>query len=98
MRPEVFRALSDESRLEVLKRLAMAREAVTVTQVADCCGVHLSGVSRHLSILRSAGLVTARKAGREVLYTLRAEALTKALRGLADAIDACPACCDANNG
>ena len=42
-------------RLALLGRLAMAREPLTVTEVADCCGVHLSGVSRHLKMLHGAG-------------------------------------------
>ena len=93
LRPEIFKALSDESRLAVLGRLAVADGPVTVTEVADCCGVHLSGVSRHLSILRAAGLVTSNKRGREVLYSLQADVLTKTLRDLADAIESCRARC-----
>ncbi|MCP5066692.1 MAG: winged helix-turn-helix transcriptional regulator [bacterium] len=95
LHPEIFRALSDETRLHVLGRLAAADGPVTVTQVADCCGVHLSGVSRHLSILRAAGLVTSNKRGREVFYTLRSDVLTGTLRGLADAIESCRASCGA---
>ena len=95
-RPAIFKALSDESRLEILGRLAVADGPVTVTEVADCCGVHLSGVSRHLSILRAAGLVSSNKRGREVLYSLKADVLTKTLRGLADAIDSCRARCGGN--
>ncbi len=89
LRPELFRALCDPTRLQVLGRLALASGPQTVTEVAGCCGVHLSGVSRHLACLRDAGVVTASKVGREVRYSLEREELTTALRGLADAIDAC---------
>lgn len=96
LRPELFRALGDATRLEVLGRLITASGPQTVSDVADCCGVHLSGVSRHLAILRDAGIVRAERDGREVLYRLDRRALTGALRRLADAIDTCCAgsgCC-----
>jgi DNA-binding transcriptional ArsR family regulator len=99
--PEVYRALGDPNRLALLVRLATAVRPLTVTELADCCGVHISGVSRHLSLLRGAGLVRSQRAGREVRYDLDLEAFTARLRGLADAVEACrnacrntdPACC-----
>ncbi len=89
LRPELFRALCDPTRLQVLARLALAAEPQTVTEVAGCCGVHLSGVSRHLACLREAGVIRATRSGREVRYALDRVALTRELRGLADAIEAC---------
>ena len=64
LKPELFRALCDPSRLEILRRLAGASRPQTVTEIADCCGVHISGVSRHLALLRRAGVVRAAKHGR----------------------------------
>ncbi len=97
--PAVFRALGDTTRLALLGRLAMAPESLTVTEVASCCGVHLSGVSRHLKLLHGAGLVTVERAGREVRYRLRCAPLSTALRGLADALDHCTAtCCATTDG
>ena len=94
LKPQAFKALCDPSRLQVLCRLVASTGPVTVSQVADCCGVHLSGVSRHLAILREAGFVKALKQGREVLYELERKDLTGFLRGLADAIDQChEGCC-----
>ncbi|MEO1369471.1 MAG: metalloregulator ArsR/SmtB family transcription factor [Acidobacteriota bacterium] len=93
LRPELFKALGDATRLEVLMRLITAPAPQTVGEVADCCGVHLSGVSRHLAALKNAGVVRAERRGREVLYEADCAATTHALRGLADAIDACRARC-----
>ena len=93
LRPELFKALGDATRVEVLMRLITASGPQTVGDIADCCGVHLSGVSRHLAALRDAGVVQAEKAGRQVLYEIDCGAITSALRGLADAIDACRASC-----
>lgn len=95
--PEVYRALGDPNRLALLVRLATAIRPLTVTELADCCGVHISGVSRHLALLRGAGLVRSQRAGREVRYDLDLEALTARLRGLADAIEACRTACMTSN-
>jgi ArsR family transcriptional regulator len=89
LRPELFRALAEPTRLEVLLRRVRAGRPQTVTEVAGCCGVHLSGVSRHLAALRAAGVVEAERAGREVRYRPRGAGLAGELRRLADAMDAC---------
>ena len=60
-----------------------------VTEITSCCGVHISGVSRHLAKLRQVGLVTKEKSGREVRYTLNTGELTAVLRGMADALERC---------
>ncbi len=93
LQPDLFRALGDPTRITLICRLAAAPGPITVTEISSCCGVHLSGVSRHLAMLRSAGVIRAEKAGREVRYRLDWEALTKTLRGLADTIDDCRATC-----
>ena len=90
----MFRALGDPTRVSLVVRLATGGAPQTVTEVSSCCGVHLSGVSRHPAILRDAGVVQVEKEGREARYRLDSAALTAALRELADAIDACrSACC-----
>ena len=95
--PEMFRALGDETRLALIARLAASTDPLTVTEAAQCCGVHLSGVSRHLTALRNAGVVKARKEGREVRYTIDCGALASALRELADAFETCQTqCCERN--
>ena len=94
LRPELFRALADPTRLQLLCRLMLASGPQTVTEVSSCCGVHLSGVSRHLGVLRDAGVVSAAKEGREVRYSPEAGRITAALRGMADAIESCRERCE----
>jgi ArsR family transcriptional regulator, arsenate/arsenite/antimonite-responsive transcriptional repressor len=89
LRPELFKALADPRRLALLAQLAVAAEPLTVTQASGCCGVHISGVSRHLAALRDAGVLHADKRGREVAYRLDFQTLVGALRGLADALEEC---------
>ena len=93
LRPDVFRALGDESRLMVLTRIATAGRPLTVSEIKTCCGIHISGVSRHLRQLRDAGLVHAEKTGREVRYRLRADEVVALLRGLACSLECCEANC-----
>lgn len=89
MSPEFFKALSDPNRLAILARLAGQAEEQTVSEVASCCPVNISVVSRHLRTLKDAGIVEAEKRGKEVFYRVRVRDLVAALRGLADAIEAC---------
>ncbi|HAU15057.1 MAG TPA: ArsR family transcriptional regulator, partial [Gammaproteobacteria bacterium] len=67
---DFFKALSDPSRIQVLLRLASSPNPCTVSQVAEDCTVDLSVVSRHLSQLKRAGILSAEKQGREVYYRL----------------------------
>jgi ArsR family transcriptional regulator, arsenate/arsenite/antimonite-responsive transcriptional repressor len=87
--PRLFRALCDPSRIAILARLAAICGPATVSEVASCCSVDLSGVSRHLGILRDAGILDVEKRGREVHYRVRFPELTRTLRALADALEAC---------
>ncbi|MCP3963306.1 MAG: helix-turn-helix transcriptional regulator [bacterium] len=96
LEPAIFRALGDPTRLALLARLASAPGALTVTELSSCCGVHLSGVSRHLRMLHDAELISSARQGREVRYRLDCAALTTTLRGMADALEQCQAsCCSA---
>jgi len=87
--PRFFKALGDSTRVAILARLAQGCGPSTVGSVAGCCPVDLSVVSRHLRVLRDAGIVVAEKRGKEVFYSVRYDELARTLRQLADAIDAC---------
>jgi DNA-binding transcriptional ArsR family regulator len=87
--PKLFKALSDPRRLTLLIRLAEAGEACTIGSVADGAGVDLSVVSRHLAILRDAGIIECEKQGKEVWCAVQTHALAKVLRELASALEAC---------
>jgi DNA-binding transcriptional ArsR family regulator len=89
LEPKLFKALCDPTRVAVLSRLTELAKESTVTQIASCCTVDLSVVSRHLSVLREAGIVESEKRGKEVYYRVRYQDLSASLRALADAIDSC---------
>ena len=79
------RALSDETRLRILALLAGGERCVC--ELTDALDAGQSLLSHHLKTLREAGLVTDRREGRWVYYTLNADAvgeLTTMLEQLAD--------------
>ncbi|MFH1330717.1 MAG: metalloregulator ArsR/SmtB family transcription factor, partial [Actinomycetota bacterium] len=87
--PALFRALGDPNRVALVAHLGRSGRPTTVSEAAECCPVDLSVVSRHLAVLREAGVVRATKQGREVHYTVSHRSLAATLRALADALDAC---------
>lgn len=87
--PRLFRALGDPTRIALLVRLARCRGPCSVGEAAECCAVDLSVVSRHLALLHDAGVLSAEKRGRTVLYSVRYGELCRALRALANALEAC---------
>ncbi|HEY3019261.1 MAG TPA: metalloregulator ArsR/SmtB family transcription factor [Solirubrobacteraceae bacterium] len=60
---EVFAALADPTRRTVMERLA--RGSATATEIAAALPVTRQAVAKHLAVLEDAGLVAARRAGRE---------------------------------
>lgn len=65
---EIFKALSDETRLEILNLLG-SRE-MCVSEIASFTSVSRPTISHHLSILKKANLVTSRKDGKEIYYSV----------------------------
>jgi DNA-binding transcriptional ArsR family regulator len=66
---EVLGLLADRTRLALLWRLGEGE--ADVTTLTSSCGATRTSVSQHLARLRLAGLVTTRKEGRRVVYSLR---------------------------
>ncbi len=72
------KALADSNRLRVVAAL-MYQDELCVCQVTALLDLATATVSRHMSILHSAGLVKSRKKGRWVYYRL-SETFPRALR------------------
>jgi DNA-binding transcriptional ArsR family regulator len=71
----VLHAISDGSRRTVLE--ALGERDATAGELAALLPIARPGVSRHLRVLREAGLVEVRKAGQQRVYTLRPEPLAE---------------------
>jgi ArsR family transcriptional regulator len=69
---QVFKLLSDETRLRVLMYLAREGE-LHVTALCDKLGQSQPAVSHHLALLRVAGLIEARRDGKHNFYSVRSK-------------------------
>lgn len=85
----LFKALCEPTRASLVACLARCGRACSVGEIAECCAVDLSVVSRHLALLARAGVVAASKTGRTVSYRVRYAEVTKALRGVANELERC---------
>jgi DNA-binding transcriptional ArsR family regulator len=83
----MLKALADESRLAMLRRLHVREHAVG--ELAEQVGLSEPTISHHLTRLREAGLVTLRMAGNQHFYGLHAAGLARFKR-LAGKIEAAP--------
>ena len=75
-----YRLLGEEARLRLLR--VLAQERLNVTELTAVLGIAQSGVSRHLGLLKDAGLVTESPAGGFTYYRLADPAPDSAHRSL----------------
>jgi len=68
-------AISDSSRRIMLE--ALRQGPATVTELAELLPIARPGVSRHLRVLREAGLVEARQEAQRRIYSLKPEPLAE---------------------
>ncbi len=69
----LFQSLADETRLRIIRLLAMVREEVCLCELVDSLQEPTYKLSRHLKILRQAGLLSSHKDGRWVYHRLVTE-------------------------
>ncbi|MCC6673208.1 MAG: winged helix-turn-helix transcriptional regulator [Planctomycetes bacterium] len=83
----LFKALGDETRLEILGLLAAHESELCVCDVEGHFELSQPTISHHLRILRDAGFVDGEKRGTWTYYRLHPEALA-ALRRFLEAVEA----------
>jgi ArsR family transcriptional regulator len=86
---QLFKAMGDPNRIRLLLLIIERCRTCTVGELAECLTVDVSVVSRHLAMLRAAGILHAERQGKQVNYSLQYKHLAETLRGIADAIEAC---------
>ncbi|MEU7001631.1 metalloregulator ArsR/SmtB family transcription factor [Nonomuraea sp. NPDC046570] len=74
MEVEIFRALAHPVRLGIVRRLARESD-ICACDFTDEFDVSQPTVSAHLKVLREAGLVTTRREGTTICYSLVPQAL-----------------------
>jgi ArsR family transcriptional regulator len=91
----LFHALSDGTRLSILQRLRMGERCVC--DLTDALDAAQSRLSFHLRVLKDAGLVTDRREGRWMYYTLNTDVLAEAGE-LANGLAAAPSAAERRSG
>ncbi|MHB1928834.1 MAG: ArsR/SmtB family transcription factor [Acidimicrobiales bacterium] len=72
----MLRALGHPIRLGIIRRLAVESET-RACDFAEAFQVRQPTVSGHLRVLREADLVTTRRCGTQICYSIRSDALTE---------------------
>lgn len=73
-RAQIIKALAHPSRLIIVDALVPGE--MCVCDLRELVGSDMSTVSKHLSVMKAAGLVTDRKVGLQVFYRLRCPCIT----------------------
>ncbi|SHF16161.1 transcriptional regulator, ArsR family [Atopostipes suicloacalis DSM 15692] len=81
---ETFKALSDPTRRNILEILKPGR--MTAGEIVNKFDVTGATISRHLSILKEAGLVSDTKKGKYIYYELNTSVVEEAMQWLAGII------------
>jgi len=68
---KIFKALSDKNRIRIVKMLQ--KKSLCVCEIKDVLNLATSTVSKHLSILREAGLIVDWKDGKWINYKINPE-------------------------
>ncbi|GHI00697.1 ArsR/SmtB family transcription factor [Neobacillus kokaensis] len=75
---DVFQAIADPTRREVLKLLA--EKELPISEITSHFPMSRTAIAKHLKVLTDAELVSGRKQGREKIYRLHPEPLTELRR------------------
>lgn len=73
----VFAALGDATRLQLVARLS-DRKPRSIVQLTDGLDLTRQGVTKHLRVLRQAGLVSCERIGRESRFTIQPDSIARA--------------------
>lgn len=74
-RAEILKAMAHPSRLFMLDRLSDGEKCVC--ELTEMVGADMSTVSKHLSVLKNAGIISARKQGTQIFYRLKCKCIMK---------------------
>ncbi len=65
---EIFKALGHPTRLRIVEKLAEGEQCVCV--LLEMFDIDMSTLSRHLSVLKNAGIVVDERRGKNIFYSL----------------------------
>ncbi|EIT84961.1 ArsR family transcriptional regulator [Fictibacillus macauensis ZFHKF-1] len=73
-----FKALSDPNRRKIVELLS--EQDRTVTEIAEHFTISQPSISQHLALLKSSGLLEARKEGKYIVYSLNMTVFQEVLK------------------
>ena len=76
---DIYKALADETRLAIVRKIALRTEPTPGCDLLETCGQRLSqpAMSHHISKLVEAGILEEEKRGTKKVYTLRRDILSQ---------------------
>lgn len=80
-----FKAFGEPSRLRILELLSS--KELTVNEIVEAIGLSQPTVSRHLAVLREAGMVIDRRDGQKVYYILNKQAVGNCCEGFCNCLE-----------
>lgn len=78
----IFKALAHSTRLLILVKLQEKEHCVCELQ--EIIGFDMSTISRHLNVLKSAGIIDSRKVNNQVFYRLQCPCVLETLECITD--------------
>lgn len=85
MQADILKAMGHPLRLQIVRHLGNGEQAVS--EIVKVVGSEQSNVSRHLALLRQAGVLACRKDGLRVFYRLASASLVEALGCVFDCVN-----------
>jgi ArsR family transcriptional regulator len=85
---EVFKALSDPTRREILRLLSSGEK--TAGEIADRFDMTKPSVSHHFAVLKDAGLIRGRREGQQIIYALNTTVVEDVAARVLDLLGGCP--------
>ncbi|HAT4079488.1 autorepressor SdpR family transcription factor [Clostridium perfringens] len=74
---KVFKALSDETRREILKLLS--KKDMSAGEISDHFNMSRPSISKHLEILRKAELISSERKGQFIIYSINTSVIQEVL-------------------
>ncbi len=74
--PDTFAALGDNIRFAIVERL-LERGALSAGELLDVAEISAPAISRHLKVLRQAGVITQKIEGQRRIYSVRPAAVAE---------------------
>ncbi|HOK56173.1 MAG TPA: metalloregulator ArsR/SmtB family transcription factor [bacterium] len=67
---EIFKTVGEKTRLKIVKLLLKSEVPLCVCEIMDCLKENQTNISKHLKILKYAGIVEEKREGKFVMYSL----------------------------